>query len=229
MLLTVQDVLEQNEKQWKSVFAFKGGYAEFSDKLAEINEFAATVKGIRIMHPGELKSRHFERISTILIKITKAVSVYALEEKLGIVKQQFDYTVSDIKQVRKSVLLSIANNIYTNLLAINEAKLKEYGITKTDVTTLKSLINEGLVLISSPQLKQKVSRQHTQQLENLFREATSILTDKLDKLVYLFKEANDPLYDTYQFARKQTQYGIRYKKEEEDNSGSTNDIETPEV
>jgi hypothetical protein len=77
----------------------------------------------------------------------------------------------------------------------------EYGVTVEQVDDLKADLDNFLQLNGMPRAYQIESVQATKSLEQLFSEASDILTNKLDKVMKIFKRRDPNFYNGYLAAR----------------------------
>ncbi|NBC83667.1 MAG: hypothetical protein GVY19_09820 [Bacteroidetes bacterium] len=82
-----------------------------------------------------------------------------------------------------------------------EVLTTEYGMTEAQITDLKNNTDQFLTMQGQPRAYKIASTQATKQLEQLFSDANTILSDRLDKVLKLFKRRDYNFYNGYLAAR----------------------------
>lgn len=84
----------------------------------------------------------------------------------------------------------------------NAAVLKEnYGMTDAQIEDLKNDLNKFNELRGTPRAYVISSVQSTKELDTLFREATNIINNQLDKVMKIFKRRDPRFYNGYLASR----------------------------
>ncbi len=79
--------------------------------------------------------------------------------------------------------------------------INEYGASEEQITDLKMDLDEFLTMNGMPRAYRIASDVATQDLKNLFVEANDILTNKLDRIMKIFKRSDLNFYNGYLAAR----------------------------
>jgi hypothetical protein len=85
--------------------------------------------------------------------------------------------------------------------ANNLTSLAPYGVTQAKLNTAKQRLKSYDALRGSPRQAKTASAAATRPLEALFPEVERLLTDRVDRLLWQFRESNPEFYERYQVAR----------------------------
>jgi hypothetical protein len=131
-----------------------------------------------------------------------------LLEKVSVNKSTFYYT-------HNQTTLTLAK-IIADEAGAHKSILKDYGITAADLTELDAAIAQYESLINAPSGVVGERKMHTGNLRELFVDADSIIYDKLDKLIRLFKTSSPEFFTLYSNARNVVNTAARKRKSEPD-------------
>lgn len=81
------------------------------------------------------------------------------------------------------------------------SSLGEHGITQAKVNALKQRLKAYDSLRGLPRQATAAAAAATRQLERLFPKATRLLDNRIDRLVWQFRESQPEFYEKYQVAR----------------------------
>jgi hypothetical protein len=102
--------------------------------------------------------------------------------------------------IHNRATLTLAKIIVAEAKNSNEA-LVEYGISEIDITDLDAAIAQFEKLIDAPSGVIGERKMYTENIKTLFVTADSIIYDKLDKLIRLFKTSSPVFFTLYGNAR----------------------------
>ena len=114
--------------------------------------------------------------------------------------EKCDATPSQIDYMRDNDFYTYAKLVINEVTPIMAA-LTPYGIVAADLTAANTSANIYLIAIQSPQVQINERSSSKKALNILFAETTSLLNNKLDKLMGIFITTNPNLYDAYMGAR----------------------------
>ncbi|MDR1458742.1 MAG: hypothetical protein LBI60_00785 [Bacteroidales bacterium] len=189
------------------------------------SDFEITINNIRITEQEQeknaRKSASLEKgdyegkLVNYSIKVANILYVYAFDNKLLSLLTEASVNKSNFYNEEGNKKLSLAKNIFqtANNIAPN---LAPYGVTTELLDNLRKAIlgyEENIVKPRDATVQQK---KHTQSLKLLFATADSLLYDKLDKLIVLFKDSNQDFYNEYISARNIINTSLRHKKKVND-------------
>jgi hypothetical protein len=115
-------------------------------------------------------------------------------------KEQFNYTKSDLQRLRDGELDGVCQNIHDAADA-NAAALVSYGIVAGDITGLKDLIDAYKAIVTGPRTKIGNRSAAKDDLKTLFKQADNTLKQQMDKLAIGFKTSHPDFYNQYLAAR----------------------------
>lgn len=96
----------------------------------------------------------------------------------------------------------------------HSAQLLSYGHDPEKMSAIEQAISAYSNLIAKPMDAIAERKQKTTNLKELFARLDSVLYDKLDKLIVLFKSSHPDFYGEYRTARNVIDSSIRHRKEE---------------
>jgi hypothetical protein len=108
--------------------------------------------------------------------------------------------------------LTLAKIIAAEAAAHNSI-LNDYGITAADLMELNAAIAQFESFINAPSGVIGERKMYTGNLRELFVDADSIVYDKLDKLIRLFKTSSPEFFTLYSNARNVVNTAARRRKE----------------
>jgi hypothetical protein len=146
-------------------------------------------------------------ISTILFVLAKDLK----DEKL---LAQANLTKSMMYQAQENEMLSMSRRIFAEATA-HAHELQDYGIKDTDISALQTVISEYSKIIVAPRVVISESKQATANLIHLFAYTDSLLNDRIDRLMRLFKKSEPDFYALYFNARNIINTATRKRKTNE--------------
>jgi hypothetical protein len=96
----------------------------------------------------------------------------------------------------------------------NLSSLGTHGVTQAKLTTLKQRLKTYDSLRVMPRQAKAAAAAATKQLERLFPEAERLLTNRIDRLMWQFRESAPEFYEKYQVARSVVDAPSAGKEEE---------------
>ncbi|HYQ57474.1 MAG TPA: hypothetical protein VEP89_09010, partial [Draconibacterium sp.] len=134
----------------------------------------------------------------ILNDSVEAFAMITGDEKLR-VKMSASYT--GLYRLRNADFIPAIKAIIEAVEANIEVLTTEYGVAREQVEGLKTDFDEFLAINGQPRAYKIASVEATKSLELLFEEADTILDNKLDKVMSLFKRRDPAFYNGYLAAR----------------------------
>jgi hypothetical protein len=107
--------------------------------------------------------------------------------------------------------LTLAKIIASEAKTHSEALLN-YGVSNVDISELESVISQLEGLLTTPSGVIGEHKLYTSNLKALFVAADSIIYDKLDKLIRLFKTSSPDFFNLYSNARNVVNTAARKRK-----------------
>jgi hypothetical protein len=216
MLQTVSDTCHQYEQVYSDVPAFVGNIGQLKSGITEIRKAAQQQAGTTTKGVTATKAVAMDKLVQQGVKVANSLYVYAfttdnqpLLAKVSVNKRMF-YNGHD------NDALTLAKNIADEASAYT-VELQDYGIDAVELTALNDLIADYQIHISHPQTNIGEHKLHTANLKQLFADVDSVLYDRLDKLIVLFKVSAPDFYARYKSARNVINTAQRSRKKNEEN------------
>jgi hypothetical protein len=168
------------------------------------------------------KNKAAETLTSESVKTANALYVYAIDTKDKVLQLKVSVNKSTFYNGHAAEALVLAKNIVDE--AHNHAAdLVDYGIDAAAIAALDAAVAAFDNLIVKPQLAIGERKMYTSNLKQLFVATDSILYDRLDKLIVLFKTSAPDFYALYKNARNIINTAKRYEKSKEEISLPTED------
>lgn len=132
--------------------------------------------------------------------LNDALETYAAINNLAELEQKAAKTFTDLYSTRNQDFITILSETIT-LLEQQLENLTDYGVTADQITDLKNSMDQFLALNGQPRQYRIAEKQATLQMEDLFEQTTTLLNNKIDKVMKRFKNANNDFYNGYVSAR----------------------------
>ena len=120
-------------------------------------------------------------------------------ERLSIVRTDH-FTRSTITAGKNNLVVARCQGI-VDAATENLASLGNFGVTQAKLTTLKQRLKTYDGLRVMPRQAQGAAAAATRQLEQLFPETDRLLANRMDRLVWQFRDSEPEFYEKYQVAR----------------------------
>jgi hypothetical protein len=148
-----------------------------------------------------------------LVKVGGALYVYAFETGNKDLAIKTNLNKTQLFHLEDNALLVTAREIASKVAEAGEA-LADYGIGAEELTELAERMAAFESLIVKPRTIIGEHKRHTTNLTRLFAETDSVLYDKLDRLINLFKTSHPDFYTSYKNARNVINTSARKRKTE---------------
>jgi hypothetical protein len=200
MYRTVSETCHNNEQTYAGTPVFVNSVMLLDNGIDAITRGAQQQSGTLTGGVSQEKSKAAETLALESVKTANALYVYAidtnnrtLQAKVSVNKSMF-YNGHDVDA------LVLAKNIADE--AHNYAPvLAGYGIDAVAIAALDTAVTAFESLIVKPQTTISERKMYTGNIKQLFAETDSIIYDRLDKLVVLFKTSAPDFYALYKNAR----------------------------
>jgi hypothetical protein len=213
MYQTTADVCNTKSEVFREVPAFEKSLSELTGIIVEIRQTEQQRDKTPVKIASAEKSDNEDKLIMFSIKVANGLYVYAFENNDLSLLTQGSINKSNFYTADSNKKLSLAKNIFQNTLGI-APNLSPYGITTEMLDNLEKVIADYEEKIVKPRDAMVEQKNHTYNLKALFASADSVLYDKMDKLIVLFKDTNTDFYNEYQSARNIIQTSQRHRKEE---------------
>ena len=142
-----------------------------------------------------------ENLADSSIEIAGAVHSYAYDKQDHALMEKVNYRSTDIERMTQSEVVVVAGIILEEALKIPATDLANEGITAKEITDFKELISYFKSIKSSNREAVIDRSGTTEKINELFREASSLIKNKLDRLALQFKRKDPAFYLKYKAAR----------------------------
>ncbi len=186
---------ESNSAIVASVPAFQTAFNNFQDVYSSILE-TAQLEAQVIAGIAMDKSSLRKELAQQGADIAAAVYAFATAANNNTLKEQVNFSVSDLIHQKDELLGPVCTNIST---AANDniAGLAGYGITAAVLTDFNTLIGNYMLAVSAPRNAVTLRSSYSDGLKDLFKQGDDILKNQMDKIVNQFKNTEPLFYATY--------------------------------
>jgi hypothetical protein len=210
MFQTTIDVCNTKKDLFRNVPAFEKSLLELTGITEEIRQIEQK-RDISTIKVASLEKGDNEgNLLNFTIKVSNALYVYAFEQKDQSLLMQASINKSFFYRSEGNKKLSLAKNILQYALGVSQ-NLSSYGVTDEMLDNLQKSILSYEESIVKPRDAMVEQKNYTFNLRSLFAAADSILYDKMDKLIVMFKDTEPDFYNEYKSARNIIRTSIRHK------------------
>ncbi len=212
MYQTVLDTAEKYKTQCTRIPKLKTTIEALASGVETIRQLAEDKQTAALRASSNEKAQVENQMNHLTL--TVAGSLYAL----GVDTENYQLinhahiTSKTLTRAAGNQKLTIARSISTFAQA-NESELEPYGIEPETIAALQKAVEDYNAVISKPRDTIASHKQINALTKEQFYSVDTILSRKVDKLMFLFKDIHPDLYLEYQNARKIINTSIRHKKE----------------
>lgn len=200
MLLTVEQVCDENESVWSGVAACAAAVTA----LKGITTAIADARQIQEnSHTGVTQDKQVKRenMAAMAVIVKGAIQALATDTQNNELYKSVNYSLSSIMQQPNTVSRDRALLIYNKAASVSP-QLTDYGIDSAMLDNFHARIADFSGIMSMPRIAISTVKASTTEIGRLFADADLILRRKLDKLMIQFKMSNPAFYNTYLNARQ---------------------------
>jgi len=199
MYYGVKNTCERFQSTWTANAAFAAAYNLWAAKipLIEQNRDAQLLETTGVT--TDKNGRRTFMVDKALFLANRLQS-YANAINNAELFESVNYTPSDMKNARDTDIAGICNTILTRANA-NATALVSYGVTAAMITELQTAITAYMATLAKPSVAKSQTKNATENLAKLFKEANDILTKRLDLDIELFKVSKPDFYSQYKTTR----------------------------
>jgi hypothetical protein len=214
MYQAVLQVLLENQSYYKEIPVFEEAVTEMENTLIQMGDLVkqqikATLKGIM-----NTKNEIETHLVNETLKISAVLSVLVKDLKDENLLIEVLLTKSMMYHSPKNEMLNMSQRVLAKATTYAH-ELQDYGIKDTDILTLQTLVNDYDKIMTVPRVVISESKQATATLVELFAYADTLLNDRLDKLMQLFKDSAPDFYALYFNTRNIINTAARKRKTDE--------------
>lgn len=203
MYYAVQDFCNQNQSIWQTNKPFKTAFDLFESKLPLINQYRDT-QSLNTTGVAQVKAQKKEDLIEKAYFVANRLQSYALHIQDSELLAKVNYSRTYFSRYRDTNLTGLCNTILENAQN-NLANLLDYSVDATTLSELQTAIQAYQAQLAKPRTSQTTSKTATSNLEQLFAEATTILRERLDRDIEIFRKSQPDFYQQYQSVRRVVQ------------------------
>ena len=198
MFLTTQDYLNNHSQVWNTIPRITNYKNNLDELIARISDKAE--ESIQSVGISNRKEQLKGALSVKISSMSGVLKAYAFEQEDNDLANAVSITKSGILKLRDQDIDAMAKKV-TGIAEDHLANLADFGITSDSLTEVLSTLEDFNSLIGKPRtiLNQRYVALGT--LGELFSETSSLLRDRMDNILLMFRESNPEFYDGYQRAR----------------------------
>lgn len=156
---------------------------------------AQVIKGIA-QDKSELKKALCQQATDI----AAAVYAFASGNNDNTLKQQVNYSLTDLLRIKDDLIGPVCTNIHDAANA-NIASLASYGITVASLASFMSAITTFITAVPTPRNAVSLRKAYITELKKMMKDADKILKEQMDKLIPNFNAANPQFVTAYKSNR----------------------------
>ncbi len=199
MGLVVQNVVNSNNVIWSGLPAFVSAFNDFEGIIVEIlsNRVVqeADTKGVTLD-----KQQAEDVLIAKTLMISSGTYAYAVDNSNETLREKINYSPSNLRQARDTILRDMCQLIHDEVNA-EIGNLADYGVLPADLTDLQNKIDLYYIAISEPREAITDRKTATQELVILLGRFDDVLTERMDKLMVMFRDSHPLFYRQYVNAR----------------------------
>lgn len=204
MYKRVSDVLHTNGTIWEGIPAFVLSVDDLNDKIHALEEKETMQQSVTIgvsAVKDQIKKEKIDeiyRISSALLALAATLS----DEKL---RKEMKFTHGALSNAPRVELISkidlIIDRAQTNVSALND-----FGIEGQDVSALQTLRSELDTHLMNPRKAISTRKGLNAEINTLSKEIDLLLSDGIDRLMFVLKSDHPPFFAAYTEARNVIDY-----------------------
>jgi hypothetical protein len=213
MYQKVLNVCNEYEREYAKIPAFVNTVRELKTRMEEIR--AVSQQQTETISKGATKDKSsaIDSLTEFGLKIANLLYVYAFDTEDHRLLEKVNVNKSAFYRKHDNAALTLAKIIAAEADA-NKEVLRDYGVTDKGRSDLDAAIARLENIINAPAEMIGERKMYTSSLRELFVDADSIVYDKLDKFITLFKTASPDFFAMYGNARNIVNTAARKRKPE---------------
>ncbi|MDR2563081.1 MAG: hypothetical protein LBC98_03980 [Prevotellaceae bacterium] len=200
MYQSVNAVCQNNSQVYSSVPAMTKAVVELGGGISSILQAAGQQSSTTSQGATMEKNRALDAMASVALKLGNALYVYAFDVKNGDLLTLTSISKSGFYNGHVNEALVLARNI-SSAAQEHLPELGEYGVDQAIITKLNETIAALENVYNNPRVAIEEHKVYTGNIKQLFARVDSVLHDRMDKLVTLFKESDPNFYALYKNAR----------------------------
>ncbi|MCB0805946.1 MAG: carboxypeptidase-like regulatory domain-containing protein [Bacteroidales bacterium] len=193
--LVTETVIDQNITTWEPVQSF----SDIANKVKSIITDIREKRQIQELNNTSLTENKHDVAAKLIeetLKLLYALVSYAVYSGKKRILSQVNYTESEIRYIRDTILYDRALLIQRKAREY-ETDLGAYLITPEDISKQNETLTEYATTIAEKSAANTVTKTATEDLKAKFHEMDTLLKEKLDRLILIFKATNPEFVQQY--------------------------------
>ncbi len=199
MFSTVSAYMGTNKTIWNGVKAIGDTVTDLNDGIADISGSAGKQQ-TPVSGAADAKAQVRHDYEEQILVIASQLAALAEVTSNANLAAQVELTLSALDKLSDDELEETGTRV-AGLATTNLATLADYGIVQADVTALTALTTQFHGIKTAPRTAVADRAGQTTTLPDKIASVTSILRNRLDKLMTKFKKSNPEFYAGYLSAR----------------------------
>jgi hypothetical protein len=196
---TVSAYMDKNKIVWGSNLAIVKTVSDLNSSLGGVSQKMQEQEK-PILGEAEMKALIRHDFEDEILRVAGQLSALAAEKGDAVLAAQVEFTLPQLDKLDGDVLEETGKRV-SGLGTVHLASLADYGITQIDLTALDGLTTQFHGAKTAPRTAVAGRSGQTKTLLPAVKGTTSILRNRLDKQLLMFKKTNPEFYAGYLSAR----------------------------
>lgn len=211
MAQRVDEVLSAQSSVYEEMQPMVTVASELKEKIVAIRNAAIEQAAVDVTEQTRKKREAEEKMIPVCVRLSGALYVIGFTGNSTVSPNFLSLTPNSFYSIDDNEKVTLASNLY-NIAKQHSTELEEYGFDEQKIEQAGAAIENYRTLIEKPMYAIAVRKQKTGNLKELFAGLNSLLYDRLDKMMVLFKESHPAFYGEYRNARNVIMH-VRAKEE----------------
>lgn len=198
MFLNTQEYLDEKTNVWNvipRVVTYKNNFDELLARIAETSKLTTDSVGVT-ERKGQLKRAIAKKVAML----SGVMQAYAYDIDDMDLAPKTSLSETEVYRLKDTELQGTVSG-FLKLVEQHIGKLADFGLTPETLTELSTTVDEFNTLIGKPRVIMNSKYVALSTLDELFDETNSLIKNKLDKMMLMFKYTSNGFYEGYERAR----------------------------
>jgi hypothetical protein len=218
MFTAVAAVIDNHRSEWENIPVFKQQAETFAALIVAIRKKSDERATLTVQAASGEKAEAENAMVEYAVMAARVLNVYAQDTANHTLMQRTGVSKDSFYKATDNASLELARGIAA-MMREHAAALAAYGLGAATAGELDSLIAAFEADIAKPRQVLNIRKAKSETLQALFAETKSLIIDRTDKMMALFKTIAPVFYAEYFNARQYINTAARTKKE---NTGTAN-------
>jgi hypothetical protein len=200
MAQRVSDTLAANVAVYAGITPAVEAAEELNGIIASIREAAKEQTATNVLVASKEKRAAESAMIDLVVQAANVLYVVGFKEENKELTSLLGLSPNSFYRVEDNAKLTLAKRVHDLVQSRAEA-LSAYGYDSAEIDRIAAAITAYQSIIAKPMSTITVRKQKTTNLKELFAALDSVLYDKWDKLIVLFKENYSDFYGEYRTSR----------------------------